>query len=614
MRLRAFIPTSGKVRAGLLIVLVFAVIAVVGPLLTDYGPRSSGPNILQPPSAEHWLGTTQTGQDVYAQFVYGARVSLAIGLFAGVVSQVFSILVGVIGGYFRGVTDDLMYILTAVFLVMPSMPLLIVLTGYLPSRGMVSVAIVIAITSWAGSARSLRAQTMSLRNRDFVEAARATGESRVRIITSEILPNALPLVASGFLFSVIAAILAEAGLSFLGLGSLTTTSWGSMLYFAQNAQAFLIGAWWWFVPPGLAIATIGAGLALINFGIDEYSNPRLRTGKSRSRTQQHGPRAATLSSVGAAATSAADETNAAPSVRLDQGAPAQAENERPATDGLDEPPQIRTADHAGDPVIEVRDVVVEYPTTEGVVRAVDEVSLTLRRGEILGLAGESGSGKSTLTNAMTRLLRSPGQVTQGSITYHRDGTEVDLLTMDAEELRRYRWEELAIVFQSAMNCLNPVMSVKDQFDDVIRAHRPGMSAQDRAALASEMMAKVDLEPDRLTAYPHELSGGMRQRVVIAIALVLQPDVLVLDEPTTALDLLVQREVLEQVLELREQFGFAIIFTTHDLALLLEMCDSIAIMRRGVLVEYGSSTDVYQDPRHSYTRTLLQSLSDLGAAV
>lgn len=248
MKLPRFIPASGKVRAGLIIVLFFVLLAIFGPLLTPYSPQSSSADLLQPPSAEHWFGTTQTGQDVFAQFVYGAQISLGVGVFAGIISQLVSVVVGVIGGYFRGLSDDLLYVLTSVFLVVPGMPLLIVLTGYLPSRGMISVAIVIAITSWAGSARVLRAQTMSLRRREFVEAARATGESRTRIILAEIMPNALPLIASGFLFSVIGAVLAEAGLSFLGLGSLTTTSWGSMLYFAQSAQAFLFGAWWWFVP------------------------------------------------------------------------------------------------------------------------------------------------------------------------------------------------------------------------------------------------------------------------------------------------------------------------------------------------------------------------------
>jgi len=588
MRLRSWLPTSGKVLAGLVIVIVFALVAILGPMVAQYGPRASGPEILAPPSGAHWFGTTQTGQDVFAQFVYGARVSLAVGVFAGVVSQVVSIVVGVIGGYFRGLVDDAMYILTAVFLVMPGMPLLIVLTGYLPSRGMISVAVVIAITSWAGSARVLRAQTMSLRRRDFVEAARATGESRVRIIVSEIMPNALPLIASGFLFSVITGILSEAGLSFLGLGSLTSTSWGTMLYFAQNAQAFLIGAWWWFVPPGLAIAIIGAGLALINFGIDEYANPRLRTGKSRAK-------------------SAPAPLAAATSV------------EEPRPDVPDQEPQIRPGGSQADPVIEVAGLTVDYDTAEGRVHAVKDVSLTVRRGELLGLAGESGSGKSTLTNTITRLLRPPAEVTGGSVTYHRRGTgaqqePVDLLHLPADELRAFRWTELSIVFQSAMNALNPVLRVAAQFDDVLRVHRPQMRPAARLELARTMLTRVGIDPERVSAYPHELSGGMKQRVAIAIALVCDPDVIVMDEPTTALDLLVQREVLDQVMALQEEFGFAIIFTTHDLSLLLEVSDTIAVMQQGRLVEYGAAMDVYTDPRHPYTQTLLRSLSDLGALV
>ncbi|MEN5072414.1 dipeptide/oligopeptide/nickel ABC transporter permease/ATP-binding protein [Isoptericola cucumis] len=591
------LPSSGKVRLGLAITLFFVLLAALGPLLTGYDPQQSGPDILQPPSGQHWFGTTQTGQDVFSQFVHGARVSLGVGVVAGIVSQVISVLVGMIGGYFRGATDELLYVLTAVFLVVPGMPLLIVLTGYLPSRGMVSVALVIAITSWAGSARVLRAQTMSLRRRDFVEAARATGESRTRIIFSEVMPNALPLVASGFLFSVITAVLSEAGLSFLGLGSLTTTSWGSMLYFAQSAQAFLYGAWWWFVPPGLAIAVVGAGLALINFGIDEFANPRLRTGRSRRRpVRRSGPVAAAL----AAATTA-------PEVR-------EPESSEPTDPG----PQVRPADVAGDPVVSVRDLVVEYDTPDGRVRAVDDVSLTLHRGEVLGLAGESGSGKSTLTNAVTRLLRTPAEVTAGSITYHRrsrDGSrreDVDLLGLPDDELRVLRWSEIAIVFQSAMNALNPVTRVSAQFDDVVRVHRPTMPAADRRALAVQMLQKVGIEPDRVDAYPHELSGGMKQRVAIAIALVLEPEVIVMDEPTTALDLLVQREVLDQVMRLRDEYGFAIVFTTHDLALLLEIADSIAVMQTGRLVEYGPALELYTDARHPYTRALLRSLADLGA--
>lgn len=615
MSITSFIPRSGKVRAGLIIVAVFVVIALVGPLVAQHDPRSTSFDMLQPPSGTYWLGTTQSGQDVFAQFVYGARVSLLVGLLAGVISQVFSVAVGLLGGYLRGVADDVLYILTAVFLVIPGMPLLIVLTGYLPSRGMFSIAVVIAITSWAGAARVIRAQTLSLRNRDFVEAARATGESRARIMFYEVLPNMLPLVASGFLFSVIGGILAEAGLAFLGLGSLTTTSWGSMLYFAQNSQALLAGAWWWFIPPGLAIAVIGAGLALINFGIDEFSNPRLRTGAAarggHGRARAAGADAVTADAratgVGAGAPSAPGGATSATAehVALTQ----QVEDEQdPAL-----APRIAPSPMPGTPIIEVDSLTVEYPTSHGTVHAVQDVSLALRRGEILGLAGESGSGKSTLTNAITRLLRPPAQITGGSITYRaQDGTATDLLRLEDRELRALRWNEIAVVFQSAMNALNPVTSIHEQFDDVIRVHRPGLAPSRRTEIAGEHLARVGIDQERLHAYPHELSGGMKQRVAIAIALVLEPDVIFMDEPTTALDLLVQREVLDQIVRLREEYGFAIVFTTHDLALLLEISDSVAVMRRGRLVEYGPAMDVYRDAQHPYTQDLLSSLADLGS--
>lgn len=613
MRLSRVIPASGKVRAGLVIVLIFIVIAILGPLVAVHDPRATSFDMLQGPSSRYWLGTTQSGQDVFSQFVHGAQVSLLVGLLAGVISQLFSVVVGLLGGYLRGVADDLLYILTAVFLVLPGLPLLIVLTGYLPSRGLFSIAVVIAITSWAGSARVIRAQTMSLRNREFVEAARATGESRLRIMFYEVLPNMLPLVASGFLFSVIGGILAEAGLSFLGLGSLTTVSWGSMLYFAQNSQAILSGAWWWYIPPGLAIATIGAGLALINFGIDEYSNPRLRTGSSRGRAAKASLAAGADPVTTSARAGGASVEAAAPDGLGGAVDGTESDFDSVSAGGDAGGPRIRPSDVSGPPVIEIEELAVDYPSDFGTVHAVRDVSLTLHRGEILGLAGESGSGKSTLTNAVARMLRPPAQVVGGAVTYRpEDGSAIDLLHLDDRELRALRWNELAMVFQSAMNALNPVTSIHAQFDDVIRVHRPQLGPAERLSIAKEHLSRVGIDTARIHAYPHELSGGMKQRVAIAIALVLEPDVIFMDEPTTALDLLVQREVLDQVVRLREEYGFAIVFTTHDLALLLEIADSVAVMRGGRLVEYGSARDIYRDAQHPYTKNLLSSLADLGS--
>ncbi|MET8867934.1 ABC transporter permease [Nonomuraea sp. NPDC004580] len=266
-----------KIKIGAGILVFFALVAVFGPLFIGADPAATSDAGLQGPSAEHWLGTTQTGQDILVQLVYGARVSLGVGVLSALIATVLAVAVGLVGGYVGGAVDEALSVLTNIFLVLPALPLIIVLAGYLPQRGVASVAVVIAVTGWAWGARVLRAQTLSVRRRDFVQAARASGEGPLRIVFFEILPVLLPVIATSFLATVVAAILAEAGLSFLGLADLSTVSWGSMLYFAQNGQALLIGAWWWFIPPGLCIALIGTGLALVNFGIDEIANPRLRT-------------------------------------------------------------------------------------------------------------------------------------------------------------------------------------------------------------------------------------------------------------------------------------------------------------------------------------------------
>lgn len=272
-----------KIRIGIGILAFFALMALAGPLLVGGDPATTGNDVMQGPSAAHWLGTTDTGQDILRQVVFGARISMGVGLLSAVIATVFAVLVGLVGGYFGGAVDEVLSALTNIFLVLPALPLIIVLAGYLPQRGVASVAVVIAVTGWAWGARVLRAQTLSVRRRDFVEAARASGERPLRIVFYEILPVLMPVIATSFLATVVGAILAEAGLSFLGLADLSTVSWGSMLYFAQTSQALLRGGWWWFVPPGLCIALIGTGLALVNFGIDELANPRLRTIKVKQK-------------------------------------------------------------------------------------------------------------------------------------------------------------------------------------------------------------------------------------------------------------------------------------------------------------------------------------------
>jgi peptide/nickel transport system ATP-binding protein len=279
-------------------------------------------------------------------------------------------------------------------------------------------------------------------------------------------------------------------------------------------------------------------------------------------------------------------------------------------------------------VLDVRHVSVEYGSGPSAVHAVDDVSFTLARGQILGLAGESGSGKSTLAYAIARLLSPPARVTQGEVMYFpRPGAAasaattselsiegldldlaapVDLLSLTPTQLRAFRWRTLSFVFQSAMNALNPVLTVRSQIVDVLREHHPSMSKDEREVRARELVRLVGIAPDRLSSYPHELSGGMRQRAVIAIALALNPEIIILDEPTTALDVVVQRDILMEVLALRERLGFSVIFITHDLSLLLELADSVSIMYAGRVVEMADRRSLYRHARHPYTYGLLHS--------
>jgi len=271
------VTLNRKVAFGASIVAFFVLIAIFGPLLVHGDPNALGPDTLVGPSSTHWFGTTQTGQDVFTQVIDGTRTSLILGFVIGIIATAISVVVGMTAGYFGGVIDDVLSLVTNVFLVLPAFALAVVMASYFPFKGPLQLAIIITITSWSWGARLLRAQTLSMRQRDFVEAARATGESTWRIIFYEILPNEIAIIAASLLGTITYAILAEIGFEFLGLGDVTIPSWGVMLFWAQNNDALLLGAWWWFVPPGLCAALVGAALAFINFGIDEAANPRLRS-------------------------------------------------------------------------------------------------------------------------------------------------------------------------------------------------------------------------------------------------------------------------------------------------------------------------------------------------
>lgn len=256
-------------------------------------------------------------------------------------------------------------------------------------------------------------------------------------------------------------------------------------------------------------------------------------------------------------------------------------------------------------LLRVENLSVEYLAARGSVRAVDNVSLTIGKGEVIGLAGESGSGKSTIAQAILRILQPPAIITGGRVIF--EGR--DILDMSDRELEKFRWDEVSMVFQSAMNSLNPVSTIGQQIIDGILAHRKISDSQARQQ-AAEMLEIVGIEKDRIDSYPHQLSGGMRQRAVIAIALALQPPLMIMDEPTTALDVVVQREILAKITELKQRFGFSILFITHDMSLLVEISDRIAIMYGGEIIEMAPSRELFEEPLHPYTEGLMGSFPAL----
>jgi len=258
-----------------------------------------------------------------------------------------------------------------------------------------------------------------------------------------------------------------------------------------------------------------------------------------------------------------------------------------------------------DPIIKIRDLCVDYITDTGDFNAVKSVSFDIGKGEIFGLAGESGCGKSTIAFAINRLHKPPAFISGGQI--HFEGQ--DLLRLSDKQLGTIRWSEIAMVFQSAMNSLNPVLPVQEQFADVLRHHR-GMSEEQAKDRAEKLLDLVNIPRERLTEYPHQFSGGMRQRLVIAIALSLNPKLIIMDEPTTALDVVVQREILQQIYQLREEFDFSVLFITHDLALMSQLCDRIAIMRHGEIVEVNYSKQIRNNPQHPYTQKLWASFPNI----
>ena len=536
---------------GLLAVLVL--VALAAPLLAPYDPAERAGRPFAAPSGAHLLGTDDVGHDLLSELLYGARVSLLVGVVAALAATVVGAAVGVTAGYARGRVDPVLMRLVDVVLALPALPLTIVI-GVFAGPGLGTQILVISMVMWAGVARELRAQVLSLRERDHIQALRAMGAGPWHVVPRHLLPAVAPLVVPQFVLATKTAILLEASLAFLGLGDISAKSWGTMLSLAHARSAFLTDAWlWWVIPPGLAIALTVLAFALLGHAFEERARPSLR-----SRVAPARPRRAPVS------------------LSVIRG---------------DDPPLV------------VEGLGVTYPGPAP-VRAVDGVDLAVEAGELVGLVGESGSGKSTLAAAAAGLLGPPAEVT-GSVRI--EGR--DLATLSAEQLRRLRGDRVALIPQEAMSALNPVHTVGDQLAEAVRVHRRVGRAAARAR-AAELLELVGIDPRRGRDHPHQFSGGMRQRVVIAMALANEPAVVIADEPTTGLDVLVQAEVLALLDGLRRRMGLALLVVTHDLPMIERLADRIAVMQAGRLVEVGPAARVAGAPEHPYTRLLVESAARL----
>jgi peptide/nickel transport system permease protein len=548
------------------LLLTAIVTAIAAPLLAPYDPYASTRvtifDIYQAPSAAHLLGTDDGGKDVLSSLIYGTRVSLIVGFTAATITTIVGGLIGIIAGYVAGRVGGILMSITDFFLVIPDIALQIVIVAIL-GQSLINIILVIGLLGWSTTARLVRSQTLSVRERKFVLRAKAIGAGDAHILRRHVVPAVLPLMIANTVLIISLAILEESTLSFIGLGDPTVISWGQMLNFAFNRGAISAGAWWALFPPGLAIVWVVLGTTLLGTALEETLNPRLK--RHHLEREPGGP----------------------PVVPAHLAMQARAATEAPA-------------------LLSVRHLSVEFDSPSGPLRAVNDVSFDLLRGETIGLVGESGSGKTTTALAMLRLLPPGGRVVEGQVLF--DGE--DLMALDAREMRAVRWSRLANVFQGAMNSLNPVRRVGDQVAEAVRVHEPSVGRRGAMQRAEEVLDRVGITRHRARDYPHTYSGGMRQRAMIALALACSPEVIVADEPTTALDVMIQAQILELLAGLSSELGMSTIMVTHDLGVVGQRCDRVLVMYGGIIAEEAEAGRLYAKPQHPYTQALLASFPDL----
>ncbi|MDN5570880.1 MAG: dipeptide/oligopeptide/nickel ABC transporter permease/ATP-binding protein [Propionibacteriaceae bacterium] len=569
------LPLGSKIALGALAVVVL--MAVFAPLVAAQNPLATG-TPAQPPSGDHFFGTDQIGRDIFSRVVHGARSSLVIGLAATAVALVAAAILGSVAATaHRWISEVLMRILD-IIMSFPGIALAAVFVAVFGASLPVLV-FAIAFLYTPQLTRVVRANVLAQFGEDYVAASRVMGAATWWILAKHVARNCLAPILVFATVLVADAIVFEASLSFINAGVRPPEpSWGNVL--ADGKQLLLIGGWWATFFPGLAILITTLCLNILSEGMtDALVSPKAR---------RRAPIADAAESRGAAPVAPELAATAEPAVPLTTRLASLAAVERARDDRLPPVPD-------GPNLLEVEDLCIRFPEQHGDVDVVDHVSFSVRPGETMGLVGESGCGKSITSMAIMGLLPRSAHLS-GAIRF--DGT--DLLRLNARQHNALRGHEIAMIYQDALSSLNPSMLIKAQLKQ--------LTSRGGTRSATDLLELVGLDPARtLASYPHELSGGQRQRVLIAMALTRNPRLVIADEPTTALDVTVQAQVIDLLNELRERLGFAMVFVSHDLALVASVAHRITVMYAGQVVESGATRDILTDPRHEYTRGLLGSV-------
>ncbi|MGF1770329.1 dipeptide/oligopeptide/nickel ABC transporter permease/ATP-binding protein [Enterovibrio makurazakiensis] len=539
-----------------ILVLLTPLLGLQDPAVTDTTNR-----FLRPFSDGHLLGTDHLGRDLLSRLLWGTQLSLAVGFAAALIAALIGSAIGIVAGYFGGRVDNVFMRCIDVLMAFPYILLALAIVAAL-GPGLLNALIAVAAVNIPFFARNIRGVTVSLAQREFVEAAKLCGMSDLRIIWSEIVPNVIPVIVIAMSTTIGWMILETAGLSFLGLGSQPPQAdLGSMLGEGRNS---LITDPHASVVPGIVIFLIVMSINLLGDGVRDALDPRLKSG-ALTRPQP--------------TTNISDAFNAVES------------------------------NQNNDAVLKVDKLETQFHINRRIYKAVNEVSFEIAPGECLGLIGESGSGKSVTALSVMGLVSSPpGVICGGDIRFN----DVSLIGADYETLRNLRGKDVAYIFQDPLATLHPLYRVGEQMVEAIQVHEkvPNSEAKERAISLLDAV-HIPNAKERMNTFPHELSGGMRQRVAIAMALVNNPSLIIADEPTTALDVTVQGQILALLDELRRTRNVSVLFITHDFGVVAQLCDQVAVMYAGKIVETGPTEAVLDSPAHPYTKKLIACVPELG---